>query len=166
MRLTIAIPCYDKVEPETAICLALAVRLLPDEPDIKLKTGAYVHWHREEMMIRAIEQGFSHQMMIDADLIFPVDGIQTLAKTMAALNADIVYGTYNKKNRSYTERLKNPGGFMLINLEAAKKVAVPRFQCEFGTGEDNYFFDKARLAGLKVMCEPTLKIDHIGKGVY
>lgn len=127
-----------------------------------LKTGAYVHWHREEMVIAAIEKGSSHLMFIDADLEFPIDGIDKLA----SLDTDIAYGTYNRKNRNYLERLKNPAGFMLINLEAVKKVALPRFQCEFGTGEDNYFCDKARAAGLKVVCDDTIKIKHIGKGVY
>lgn len=127
-----------------------------------MKTGAYVHWHREEMMARAIEQGFTHQMMIDADLIFPVDGISKLA----SLDADIGYATYNRKNRQYAERLKTPAGFMLVKLDAAKKIAMPRFRCDFGTGEDNYFFGQALEAGLKVVCDNSLHIDHIGKGIY
>jgi len=150
------------MEPETAICLAFAVRLLADEPGMAVKTGAYVHWHREEMMMRAIEQGFSHQMMIDADLIFPVDGINRLISH----NADIAYGTYNKKNRSEPERLKNPAGFMLVNLQAAKRIPAPRFECPFGTGEDNFFFAAAQRAGLRIIRDDSLKIEHIGKAVY
>ena len=162
MKLTIGIPCYDKIEVETAVCLAFAVRNLPDEPTMIVKTGAYVHWHREEITIAAIEKGSSHLMMIDADLVFPINGIERLA----ALGVDIAYGAYNRKNRSYKERLKTPGGFMLINLEAVKKIKVPRFQCDFGLGEDTYFFGQAREAGLTIVCDETLKIDHIGKGIY
>lgn len=166
MRLLIALPCYDKVEPETTICLALAVRLLPPDTDITGKTGAYVHWHREEFVIRALDrsvkEGFTHLMMIDADIIFPASGIQKLA----AHRADIAYGTYNRKNRDYAERLKDPAGFMLVDLEAVKKIEMPRFQCDFGTGEDVYFLRKARAAGLKVVRDDSIEIGHKGSKIY
>src|SRR5262245_33467736 len=102
------------MKPETAICLALAVRLLKDEPAFTCKTGAYVHWHREELVLRAIEKRDDLLMMIDADLIFPADGINRLI----SLDADIAYGTYNRKNRDYSERLKDPAGFMLMKVAA------------------------------------------------
>ena len=150
------------MELETAICLAYAVRMLPEAPAMKAKTGAYVHWHREELTIKAIEGGFSHLMMIDSDMIFPPNGINVLISR----NVDIAYGTYNRKNRNYADRLDAPAGFLLINLEAVKKIKVPRFQCDFGLGEDTYFFRKAREAGLTVVCDETLEIGHIGKKVY
>src|SRR5262245_51930732 len=156
------------MEPETSVCLSLAIRALPKEwelPrdwDIKVKTGAYVHFHREELTIVGQEQGFTHLMMIDADLMFPANGINRLIDK----NADIAFASYNRKNRDYRERLKYPAGFMLVNLEAAKKLEVPRFRCEFGSGEDVYFFAMAQRAGLTIWRDDTIEIGHIGKRVY
>jgi len=156
------------MEPETALCLVLAVRRLPadwkipEDWDITAKTGAYVHFHREEFVADAIENGFTHLLMIDADLIFPANAIERLIEK----KADVAYATYNRKNRDYQDRLKDPGGFMLIDLDAVKKVEKPRFRCEYPTGEDVYFLQKARATGLKVIRDDGIVSGHIGKKVY
>ena len=156
------------MEPETTICLALAVRRLPsgwkipEDWDITGKTGAYVHFHREDFVQTGINKGFSHLLMVDADLIFPADAIDRLI----AKKADVAYATYNRKNRPYEERLPDTGGFMLIDLEAVKKIEMPRFRCEYPTGEDIDFLQKARAAGLKVVRDDEIVSGHIGKKVY
>ena len=114
------------------------------------------------MVAEAIEKGFSHLMMIDADLQFPVDGINKLI----AKNADIAFGTYNRKNRDYKERLQYPAGFMLIDLEAVSMMEHPLFRCDFPVGEDSYFFAKARACGLEIVRDDSIETTHIGKGDY
>lgn len=79
---------------------------------------------------------------------------------------DVAYGTYNRKNRDYDERLKDPTGFMLIKLDSLKKLERPYFKAEDGVGEDVFFCRKARKSGLSVFCDPTIEIGHIGEKVY
>ncbi len=147
---------------ETALCLALTVRLLPEEPRFHVEKGPYVAWNREKLAIRAMEKGSSHLMMIDTDLVFPADGINRLS----ALQADIAYGQYHRKNRSYREMLADCTGFMLINLESIKNIQRPWFRAEDGVGEDVYFCRKARAAGLNVVCDERIEIGHIGEHTY
>jgi len=150
---------------ETALCLALAVRLLPDEPRIAVEMSPYVDWNREKLVYSAIVKGSTHLMMIDTDMIFPVDGILRLA----AWNADVAYGTYNRKNRERPEPLKDATGFMLINLESLKEIKPPYFVADLvrtGVGEDVFFCQNARAAGLRVVQDSNIEIGHIGRKVY
>ena len=61
-------------------------------------------------------------------------------------------------------------GFMLIETEVFKKLKKPWFwfdiEKENLVGEDLYFCQKAKKAGISVWCEPTIKIEHIGDYRY
>lgn len=63
-------------------------------------------------------------------------------------------------------------GVMLINMKVFDKIEKPYFN--FTTdkngmivnGEDGYFCDQIRKAGMKVWCDPTIEIKHIGEYAY
>lgn len=61
-------------------------------------------------------------------------------------------------------------GFMLIKTEVFQKIEKPWFwydkKGDHFLGEDIWFCDKIRKAGLSVWCDPTIKIEHIGTTRY
>lgn len=63
-------------------------------------------------------------------------------------------------------------GVMLINMKVFNKIDKPYFTFttdENGmivNGEDGYFCDQVKKAGMKVWCDPTIEIGHIGEYVY
>lgn len=71
-------------------------------------------------------------------------------------------------------------GFLLIKMDVFKKIDPPYFYYpnpkEFGLkevpfpnnelGDDISFCIKARTAGIKIYCDPTFELGHIGKKIY
>lgn len=71
-------------------------------------------------------------------------------------------------------------GFLLINMDVFKKMEPPFFSHaspkEFGMeeipfpnneiGEDVAFCLRAKKAGFKIWCDPTIKLGHIGERIY
>jgi GT2 family glycosyltransferase len=63
-------------------------------------------------------------------------------------------------------------GFMLIKMSVFEKIPRPWFffkpssDPEGFVGEDVWFCDRAKEAGFKVWCDPSIHISHIGIGIY
>ncbi len=192
-KLAIAFPVHGDMKVETAFALTEAVRTLPWPTGLAAEPGPYVHRNRERLCETAIEDGYSHLLFIDTDVMFPINGIQRLA----VHDVDLVGAMYNKKYKpkppglevprtttvllfdkklktlpTLTEKFKCdaiPTGFMLIRLSCLKDIPRPWFDVEMlptFIGEDVYFCRKLRDHGIDVWCDPTIPVAHIGDFYY
>lgn len=65
-----------------------------------------------------------------------------------------------------------PGGFVLINMKVFEQIEKPYFKndwnedCTKYTGEDVYFCEKVRKAGIDVWCDPKIPVHHVGAYLY
>lgn len=63
-------------------------------------------------------------------------------------------------------------GVMLINMRVFNIIEKPYFDFTYDksgqvkNGEDGYFCDKVKKNGLKIYCDPTIEIGHIGEYEY
>jgi len=92
---------------------------------------------RNHMVLLALKQNASHVMFIDADMVFPEDGLLRLI----AHDKDIVGATYNRRVRPYStlgewepgppkgllRASKVPTGFLLIKTSVFGKMQLPWF---------------------------------------
>lgn len=87
----------------------------------------------------------------------------------------VVYKEYPKHHLFQVDYIGM--GFCYISREVFEKISKPYFDCswivnenfkegEKMIGEDVYFCDKAKKAGFKVWCDPTIQVGHIGNYVY
>ena len=121
---------------------------------------------------------YSHLLMIDDDMVFPPDTLERLL----AHDKDIVGVAFHPRNDEPSAdpvHYKNAGselfecdrigtGIILIKTEVFKNMNQPYFEVKSHKsgmtiqGEDWIFCLRAKEAGYKIWCDPTLKISHIG----
>ena len=154
-------------------------------------TGSMLPSLRNQCVEGAKGYGSKWLMFIDADMVFPDDGIMRLIEH----DVDIVGGTYFGKGESHNlmasvsskDEFYKPieeweegqlmpvttlgTGFMLIKMHVFDKIKEPYFN--FGAnkrggvvGEDYTFCEKARLAGFKVFLDTGLLLGHVGEYIY
>lgn len=161
-----------------------------------VQIGGYVDVNRNKIVETAIAAGTTHLMFIDADMIFPDDGIARLLK----LDKDIVGANYNIRLdptagefSGPTVKMKVDGkpvsmvskdfptkpfkayalatGFMMIKTDVFKGLNKPYFEAYQDLNgqhhtEDIEFCKRAGEAGFEIWCDPTIKMGHIGSYVY
>ena len=131
----------------------------------------------------AIEKKATHIFFVDSDMYFPSDTLERLLKH----DKEIVTVEYNRrklplesvttplKERSETELYKAGGigaGCLLIKLSVFEKIKKPWFV--FGRdkkgkvviGEDVWFANTARDAGIDSWIDPTISVKHVGEYLY
>jgi hypothetical protein len=161
--------------------------------DVLTEGSCYVHWNREELVEKALSKDYTHLWFVDTDVAgFPPDTLDRLL----AHNVEIVGGYYpvRQEDQSYStlkivkngeitplvpplpnklfhsvdgyELITIPTGCMLIRLDVLKKLARPYFCCDRPVGEDVYFCAWLHHAGVKIWCDPTIKVGHWGEKLY
>jgi len=157
MKLVIGMPTGGTIRAETVASLIGAMNELQKHDiyaNLSMQLGGYVAPNRNRLVQNAIDAGATHLMFIDADMIFPADGIWKLIQH----KKDIVGANYNvrmsptsedfsgptislwdpKKKMNFTPRSKDLSkelfqvytlatGFMLIDLNIFKKLKKPYF---------------------------------------
>lgn len=190
-KITIGVLSQGTIKTETVSNLIMAVNSIFCPLQVLFYQGAYIHDNRNQVIEAARKEGSSHVMFIDYDQTFPENGITTLL----GRDKDIIGGCYNKRSFPLQTtvmasigggpvHLLNPDevpkepfrcnvvptGFMLIKMEALKKMEPPYFSFDplegRLVGEDVYFCRKANKLGIEVWCDPTIKIGHIGDYAY
>jgi len=153
--------------------------------------GPYIHFNRENLVEEALKRNKTHLLFIDDDVGFPTGGMEQLISA----NVPIIGAPYAMRRES-SMHLSTVGfidpdirpvkmsempeyifecdwlgmGFTLINLEVFKKVPQPWFEYQHIrgklAGEDIDFCVKAKKAGYQILCEPRIKLLHIGDYAY
>lgn len=144
----------------------------------------------EQLVEAAIRNNCKYLLVMEDDVLFPVDGVKNLLDTMEEKDADIVCGVYYLKDDTRTpliwkeeglppNKKFTPGeifpieagtlGCCLIKIESVQKMKRPFFafkseeQGRRYATTDFYFFDKARDHGLKIWCDTRVLCGHIDK---
>lgn len=185
-RMMIGVPCLDHIKTPTVTSLFAGTANLSMPAQLNIRSASLVHDARNKIVERAIEQGATHLMFVDSDIVFPDNGIQKLYEQ----DKDIIGGLYFRKiaphyptfsqltGKTITFPTTFPKskpfkvfgigtGFLMIKVSVLKKIADPWFY--FGEfhgqkmGEDIYFCNKARKAGFEAWCDPTIPLQHVGE---
>ena len=188
--MTIGIPCVNSLMfVQTAMTLIKTVAALPFPRNLAFVKNTYLHLARTEIVREARANHSSHLFYLDTDMDFENDVVLRLL----AHDKDIIGANYNQRGfpLTTTVRVKNPEGLytiadipdtlfecdavatgcMLIKMSVFDTIKEPWFFYKFDAkgnpiGEDVWFCEKAKEAGFKIWCDPTIKVGHIGEYRY
>jgi len=157
-----------------------------------IKQGVLVHINRDDTVIDALKTDCTHLFFVDSDVVFASFVLDRLLKQ----DKDIIGANYNMRSlpprptvrmlidgqpcivpmdelpKETFECHSLPGGCTLIKLDVFRKLSRPWFHFgehteeKKGEGEDLWFCKKAKEAGYKIWCDPTLVVKHIGEYLY
>ena len=196
-KILIAMPCNRGVKPKTAECLAemISNTKLPVKTVIATE-GYTIAENRAYLVYKAIENGCSHILFIDDDMVFPVDTLDRLidiGKYVVGVNSHgrklPIKTTVTFLEKDWTEdengMPKLPevpealfeckevgGGVLLVDMSVFEKIDKPWFGFDQDNsgwvkqGEDGWFCQRCREKDIKIYCDPTLAIGHIGDYIY
>lgn len=190
MKLLVGIPSLDFVHVDFVECLANLIRRLKDDGvdfDVWICKGTLAHVARDKVACKAINEGYTHVLWLDADMIFSPDILDDLR----FCGKDFVTGLACSRRPPFVlcvfnhvsdekgciaykladvpeEAFEIQGcGFacVLISTEILKAVMTRYKTCFLPMkiyGEDLAFCVRARELGFRIWCEPTVRLGHIG----
>lgn len=189
-KICIGIPCNRAIRPKTVLSLLEMVAFSDYSYYFVIATEGYtISENRNYIATHAINNGCTHLLFIDDDMVFPPDTLERLLNHQKEI-VGVVYhsrkfppeptvvlenGSVLKSENIPKEPMKcqHVGtGIMLIDLNVFKKIDRPWFTTETHetgwtlVGEDAFFCTQARNKGIEVWCDPTLDIKHIGDFLY
>lgn len=195
IRLMIAIPTAGMVSMDFAYSLINLIGYVAQNPPpfefgMRVATATGSNWieNREKLAQRAIDEGFTHLMFIDDDMVFSPSVMQTLLER----GKDIVLTNYlvktpacdtftaigldgervsTREDSTGLESVAASGfGVSVISTDVLKAIPQPRFMPtwskELGySTEDVPFFRRAREAGYAVWLDhdASKSIAHVGR---
>ena len=188
MKLLIAIPTMDTV-PVVFMksLLDLTKKLTADGVDytIAIESGTLVYMARERLAGKAVNQGYSHVLWLDSDMVFEdsiLEDLQFCGKDFVTgiahgrrkpfvsclfKNIDLNSLELWKLNEYPQEAFEVAGcGFacVLISTEIIKAVMISNgtaFNPIAQYGEDLSFCKRAAALGYKIYAEPTVRLGHV-----
>lgn len=187
MKLLIGIPTMDFVHVEFMKCLCALIQRLRDEKvdfTLDINSGTLVYLARERIAHHAINEGFTHVLWLDSDMIFQPSILDDLMFS----GKQFVTGIYHARRKGYAscifksieinkierfdeyprEAFEIAGcgfGCVLVETEMLKSVCLNKGTCFTplkNLGEDIAFCQRARQLGYKLYCEPSVVCGHIG----
>ena len=184
MKLLVAVPALDYVATEFMVRLLELTEHLREERidfEVDVKTGTLVYIARDRIVAKAINDGFTHVLWVDSDMIFEPEMFDDLWD----VKKDIVTGRFISRRPPYPscqfvsidniERVKDYpftpfkiGGtglaFTLTTCDVLRAVQVQNGTCFTplnGVGEDLAFCKRALELGYEIWCEPTVNVGHL-----
>jgi hypothetical protein len=186
-KIAIGIPTNRHVRPLTVFSL---LELVAQSPGFTFNfivetEGITVEDNRNQVVEKAIANKDDYLLFIDDDMIFPPD---TLERLLA--HGEKLVGTmsYSRHERMPTVKLKGiqkalipkkffecssvGTGVLLIDMSLFEEISAPWFimaryaNGKVKLGEDVNFCEKAKAAGEKVWCDPSITIGHLGDKIY
>lgn len=192
--IVISIPSNGLLHTQTAQCLLATLASLKLRAEVFFPLSSAIPFNRNNSVEFAKQKGATHLMFIDADMVFPPDAIHRLldhkklivgtnsshrqipvTSTVKFMDQDgnIVNVTPDNTPDELFECFAVGTSFTLIDMKAFDRLERPYFQTIETSGsfedylsEDINFCKKSQAAGIKVWCDPTIRIGHIGDYVY
>lgn len=187
MKLLIAIPSYDGMQPEFVRSLTDLEQKLREDGvcyEIKIITGTLVHIARDRLAKHAVNEGFDEVLWIDDDMVFD----RHLYEDLKMCGRDMVCGLFVSRHFPYvscmfssidpveritdypedTFRVAACGfGCVLMKVDILREVLLNNNgQCfipDPKLGEDVAFCKRATDIGYQIFCEPTARVGHVGR---
>lgn len=191
MKLLIGVPSYDYMHAEFVKCLsALLIHLAQKgvQFELAIVNGTLVYFARDKIACKAINEGFTHVLWLDADMIFQ----PTILDDLLDSGKDFVSGVAHSRRAPYlsclfkrlddlshlerfeeypAEPFEVAGcGFacVLIRTEVLRAVQMHYKTCflpERDWGEDLTFCRRATAMGYRIFADPYVRLGHIGHDV-
>lgn len=187
MNLLIGIPSTDFLHVEFVKSLhCLILRLIEDKIQfhVHFETGTLVYCARDTIACKAINEGYTHVLWLDSDMVFTDD----LLDSLTFCDKPFVCGIFHSRRKGYHSALfKNldinnlerfedyPNtpfrvagcGFagVLIETEVMRQVMLKHGTCFLPLkmyGEDLAFCKRATEIGYEIWAEPTAVMGHVG----
>lgn len=193
MKLLIAVPTLDFVHFEFLKSLTALIMKLKDDHvnfELQIESGTLVYAARERLAHKAMNDGFTHVLWLDSDMVFSPEIVDDLMFS----GKNFVTGVYHARRKGYTSCIFTKLDFDkitgLATFERAETYPNDTFEiagCGFGCvlittdiltnvclnkgtcftplpnyGEDLAFCKRARELGHKIYCEPSVVCGHVG----
>lgn len=190
MRLMIAIPSFDQMQTAFVACLLKLVNKLHDDHvdfAVEIKAGTLVHTARDALAGKAIQEGFTHVLWLDADMIFEpelLDDLMFSGKSFVTgichsrrpPYATCVFADITKDNTRWegpypsdTFEIAGCGmACVLMETQILRDVFNSYLTCFTplkSYGEDLAFCLRASGLGYKIYAEPSVRVGHIGQTI-
>ena len=187
-KLLIGVPCMDYLHVEFVKSLnALTTKLCREGVNfsVEISAGSLIYFARNRMANKAINEGYTHLLFLDSDMVFD----ENIVETLRFCGKDFVCGVFQARRPPYgccvfeslvpvrrvkkygTEPFRIKGCGMACTL--IKTTVLKNVQQEYGNcfdpgvyeditmGEDTAFCWRADKAGEEIWCDPTAKVGHI-----
>src|SRR3990167_9012608 len=195
IKITIGIPTNRQgMRPKMVQCLSDLIKHGGYDFDILIAENGYtIAENRNYIAAKAVNNKSDYLLMIDDDMIFPPD----LLDTLIADQKDVVGVAYHPRSETgeiikyldethivKLEQTNDPKykktfechatgtGIILIKCSVFLKTPRPWFAFEYletgqcKLGEDWYFCREIKKVGYKVWTNPTIKVGHLGEKIY
>lgn len=187
MRLLIAIPCMDTVPVQFLQSLTALERRLKDDGvnfEECIISGTLVYMARDKLAGKAINEGFSHVLWLDSDMVFSPNLLEDLQMCKKSFVSCVYHGRrpgyhsciFKSIDLTHVERFEEYPrepfeiegcgfGAVLMETEILKAVMLnfkTAFTPEPNLGEDIAFCKRARDLGYKLYAEPNVQLGHVG----
>ena len=186
-KLLIGIPSIDYQHTEFVKSLTGLIMKLKDDGipfDIDIEAGTLVYLARNRIACKAINEGYSHVLWLDADMVFTPDVLDDLMfsgkpfvtgiahsrrpgyASCLFSDLDINHLTRFEQYPSNTFEVEGCGfACVLIETEILKAVQMESGSCFLPMkeyGEDLAFCIRAKRLGYKIYAEPGVRLGHVG----
>lgn len=185
MKIAIGIGVNENIRTKTFSTILSILKRNP-KIDVLIEQSCLIHKNRERLAERAIEGNYDYLFFVDGDMCFAPEVLDRLLSR----NKDIVGANYYRRNihKETVIKFEENGEFvnkeipedlfecaslgtgcMLISVNALKNIPKPLFEFNYkgkDMGEDVYFCLKAKDAGYKIYCDPTVDVGHIGEYIF
>lgn len=188
MKLLIAIPTYDYMHFQFVDCFTKLIRRLDEDGidyEVCFQGGTLVYVGRDKLAKKAIDEGFTHMLWLDSDMIFSEELLDNLmfsgkdfvtgiahgrrAPHMSCLFKKVWPSVTRWEGHDYPAQTFEVGGCgfacVFIKTEIVKAVWEKNGTAFFPMrelGEDLAFCKRARELGFTIWAEPTVWLGHIG----
>lgn len=190
-KVTIALPTNRLIKPKTVQSLADLIAHGGFDFQVIIATeGFTIAENRLYCVCKALQNKSDYLFFVDDDMTFPPDTLERLiahGKEVTGVNlysrclplkSTIIFleESYDLDGDDYEPKIPDhlfevegvTGGCLLIDLSIMDKLRKPWFGFETNEhgittlGEDIWFTRRAREAGFKVWCDPTIIVGHLG----
>ena len=186
--LLIAIPCMDYLHVSFVQSLQnLTTHLVRENirHAVAIEPGTLIYFARNRLACRAVNEGFTHLLFIDSDMVFD----ESIVENLQFADKDIVCGAFQSRRPNYgscvfkslqpVERVQEYGiqpfrvagcgmACTMISTEIIREVQR-RYGNPFDPavidgitfGEDTAFCWRASQCGYEIWCDPTARVGQI-----
>ena len=191
MKTLIAVPCMDQVPAQ--FCQSLAMLKKVGECAIAFQVGSLIYTSRDNLSKKAVSMGADYIFWLDSDMVFEPDILTRMMDEIEPNT--ILTGLYFRRSAPFSPvlfdklEMTDKGcewtdfkeipdkpfevggcgfGCVLMPTEAIMSVVLQHtqmFNPMTGVGEDLAFCWRARQSGYKIVCDPQIKLGHVGHTV-
>ena len=189
MKIMIAVPCMDQTA--TPFTMSLAMLRKVDECVLASEQGSLIYIARDNLAKKALKMDADYVLWLDSDMVFDPDVLERLLEDKekgdiisglyfrrAAPFSPVLYESLELSKDNipiYTEFSAIPEdvfecagigfGCAFMKTDVFLAVALKygqMFHPFCGMGEDLAFSWRARQCGFKIVCDPKIKLGHVG----